>query len=80
MALASGTKLGPYEILAPLGADGTGEVYRARDSSWKKRATNQLPFSAWMRSAGAAKLEANKAQRSCGYSFTVALLRNAIGK
>ena len=31
MALASGARLGPYEIVCPIGAGGMGEVYRAHD-------------------------------------------------
>ena len=36
MRLASGIHLGTYEIVAPLGAGGTGEVYRARDTKLRR--------------------------------------------
>jgi hypothetical protein len=32
MALPRGARIGPYEIIAPIGAGGMGEMYRARDT------------------------------------------------
>src|ERR1700736_1013855 len=46
MSLESGTRLGPYEIVAPIGAGGMGEVYRARDTRLDRQvAVKSLPDS-----------------------------------
>ncbi len=42
MRLSAGTKFGPYEILAAIGAGGMGEVYRAHDSRLKRDVTLKI--------------------------------------
>jgi len=49
MQLSAGNRLGPYEIIAPLGAGGMGEVYRARDTRLQREvAIKVLPEAATM--------------------------------
>ena len=38
MTIQAGSRLGPYEIVAPLGAGGMGEVYKARDTRLDREA------------------------------------------
>ena len=45
MPQTTGTRLGPYEILGALGADGKGEMYRARDTRLDRNvALKVLPY------------------------------------
>src|ERR1700677_245483 len=47
MLLSVGAKLGPYEILAPIGAGGMGEVYRAKDTRLDREVAIKVLPKAW---------------------------------
>jgi serine/threonine-protein kinase len=52
MPLSVGDKLGPYEIVAPLGAGGMGEVYRAKDARLKREVAVKVLPEAFTRDSG----------------------------
>ena len=52
LTLAPGTRLGPYEIVAPIGAGGMGEVYRARDTRLDRDIAIKVLPDAFARDAG----------------------------
>ena len=64
MSLSPGSRLGPYEIVAPLGAGGMGEVYRARDTKLGRDvAIKVLPERHGLRPRPAPALRAGGARR-----------------
>jgi serine/threonine protein kinase len=52
MPLASGSKVGAYEIVSPIGAGGMGEVYRARDNKLKRDVALKVLPDAFARDPG----------------------------
>ena len=53
MTLSAGTRLGPYEVVGPLGAGGMGEVYRARDTRLDREVAIKVLPERLARDAGA---------------------------
>jgi serine/threonine protein kinase len=68
MSLATGTRLGPYEILARIGAGGMGEVYRARDTKLKREVTLKV-----LPDASCSRKSHSKPEREKGWLYLDAL-------
>ena len=49
LSLTTGTRLGPHEIVTPIGAGGMGEVYRATDSNLKRSVVIMSNFFDYLR-------------------------------
>ncbi len=62
MSLGAGTRLGPYEILSPLGAGGMGEVYRARDTRLEREVALKILGRELLSDEGARKRFRKEAQ------------------
>src|ERR1700680_3002832 len=70
MALTAGTKLGPYEIVAPIGAGGMGEVYQAYDSLLGRDVAGQAQKDRWRQPTGRWRSERNSLAPQVGLEPT----------
>ena len=61
-ALAVGTRLGPYEIVSPIGAGGMGEVYRARDTRLNRTVAIKIVLPSYLDSEAARKRFSHEAR------------------
>ena len=68
MPLIVGTRLGPYEIAAPIGAGGMGEVYRARDTKLNRDVAIKVLPEAFARDADRLARFTREAQTLCAYA------------
>src|SRR5512133_1178265 len=80
MALSPGTKLGPYEIVAPIGAGGMGEVFRARDSRLERDVAIKILPSHLSQDPGALSRFDREAKAVAALSHSYILAIHVFGK
>jgi serine/threonine protein kinase len=79
MAIPAGTRLGPYEIVAPLGAGGMGEVYKARDTRLQRDVAIKVVPTAIALDAGALARFEREAQAVAALSHPNILAIHDVG-